>query len=120
MECCFIRLQRLQSLRIAQDKGALPEDNPQPDLEAILLKIKTQVSGGFFLRSRITSVATISGCCAVSRLAQVFKQRVRIHEWMHDFDKLNHGRMLKPNFRRALDLCRFGLLESELAILEDQ
>ena len=53
-------------------------------------------------------------------LAQVFKQRVRIHEWMHDFDKLNHGRMLKPNFRRALDLCRFGLLESELAILEDQ
>ena len=45
---------------------------------------------------------------------------MRIHEWMHDYDKLNHGRMLKGNFRRALDMCRFGLLESELAILEDQ
>ena len=39
---------------------------------------------------------------------------------MRDFDKLRSGRIAKSNFRRALDLCRFELAESELAILEDQ
>ena len=51
---------------------------------------------------------------------QVYKERTRIHEWMRDYDKLRSGRMLKNNFRRALDLCKFELAESELAILEDQ
>ena len=45
---------------------------------------------------------------------------MRIHEWMKDYDKLRSGRMLKNNFKRALDLCKFGLEESEMAILEDQ
>lgn len=44
---------------------------------------------------------------------------MRIHEWTHDYDKFNSGRMLKNHFRRALDLCKLGLLESELSILED-
>ena len=53
-------------------------------------------------------------------LSQVFKERIRIHEWMRDYDKLRSGRMKKSNFRRALDICKFELAESELAILEDQ
>ena len=51
---------------------------------------------------------------------QVFKERVRILEWLRDYDKLRSGRMVKPNFRRALDLCQFELAESELAIIEDK
>ena len=51
---------------------------------------------------------------------QVFKERVRILEWLRDYDKLRSGRMVKSNFRRALDLCQFELTESELAIIEDQ
>jgi hypothetical protein len=50
---------------------------------------------------------------------QVYKERVRIHEWTHDYDKRRTGRMLKTQFRRALDLCKLGLQESELSILED-
>lgn len=38
---------------------------------------------------------------------------------MADFDKLNCGRILKVNFRRAIALCRLALQESEIAILED-
>ena len=60
----------------------------------------------------------ISPCAHCCR--QVFKEKIRIHEWMRDYDKLRSGRMLKGNFRRALDLCKFQLCESELAILEDQ
>ena len=51
---------------------------------------------------------------------QVFKERVRIVEWLRDYDKLRSGRVSKNNFRRGLDLCRFELAESEIAILEDQ
>ena len=38
---------------------------------------------------------------------------------MADYDALRSGRILKTRFRRALDLCRFELSESELALLED-
>lgn len=84
-------LQRLADIRTANDKAKLPEINPNKDLESILEKIKRKV----------------------------FKERVRIHEWMRDYDKLRHGYIHRTNFRRALDLCRFDLTESELAILED-
>jgi len=50
---------------------------------------------------------------------RVYKERVRVHEWVRDYDKLRSGRMLRSNFRRALDLCKFELGEAELAILED-
>lgn len=84
-------LERLKEIRATNQKGKLPEHNPARDLENILIKIKTKV----------------------------FKERMRIHEWMRDYDKLRSGRMPKVNFRRALDLCKFELLESELAILEN-
>jgi Ca2+-binding EF-hand superfamily protein len=84
-------VERLKELRRTNEKGRMPERRPKPDLEEILDKVKRRV-------------------CL---------ERVRIHEWMRDFDKLRSGRMLKTNFRRCLDLCRFDLQESELAILED-
>lgn len=84
-------VKRLNELRLVNEKGALPEHNTACDLDGVLTKIKTQV----------------------------YKQRVRIYEWMRDYDKLRSGRMLRTNFRRALDLCKFALAEGELAILED-
>ncbi len=84
--------ERLMEIRRANEKGKLPERDAEDHLGAILLKIKTKV----------------------------FKERIRIHEWMKDYDKLRSGRMLKGQFRRALDVCQFQLNESELAILEDQ
>ena len=85
-------VERLKELRLTNEKTKLPERDPKSDLEAILLKLKTKV----------------------------FKERMRVHEWMRDYDKLRSGRMLKGHFRRALDMCKFELNESELAILEDQ
>ncbi len=85
-------VERLKELRRTNEKTKLPEREPEGDLDAVLLKIKTRV----------------------------FKERVRVHEWLRDYDKLRSGRMLKGNFRRALSMCKFELTESELAILEDQ
>ncbi len=85
-------VERLKELRLTNEKTKLPERDPRGDLEAIFLKIKTKV----------------------------VKERMRVHEWMRDYDKLRSGRMPKANFRRALDLCKFELNQSELAILEDQ
>ena len=45
---------------------------------------------------------------------------MRVLEFMRDYDKLRSGRMLKTSFRRALDLCKFELRESEASILEDR
>lgn len=51
---------------------------------------------------------------------QVFKERIRIYEFMKDYDKLHSGHMLKNLFRRALNLARLDLQESEVAMLEDR
>lgn len=51
---------------------------------------------------------------------QVSKERIRVLEYMRDYDKLRSGRVQKISFRRALDLCRFELKESEVCILEDK
>ncbi|XP_074647534.1 uncharacterized protein LOC141903328 [Tubulanus polymorphus] len=85
-------VERLKDIRSANMKGKLPEHSPATDVEGVLCKIKTKV----------------------------FKERVRVLEFMKDFDKLNSGRVLKTSFRRALDLCRFELTESECALLEDR
>ena len=39
---------------------------------------------------------------------------------MGDYDKLHSGRMLKTSFRRAINLARLALCESELAVVEDK
>lgn len=48
---------------------------------------------------------------------QVVKERIRVLEFMRDYDKLRSGRMLKTCFARALDLCQLGLTEKEVDIL---
>ncbi|CAK8698532.1 unnamed protein product [Clavelina lepadiformis] len=47
----------------------------------------------------------------------VSKQRMRLYEFMKDYDKLRTGRIPVANFERALDLAGLGLKESEVKIL---
>ena len=51
--------------------------------------------------------------------AIVIKKRMRIYEFMKDYDKLKTGRVLESNFARALDLAGLGLKESEVHMLID-
>jgi Ca2+-binding EF-hand superfamily protein len=46
----------------------------------------------------------------------VFKERIRVYEFMKDYDKLRSGSIPKNDFRRALDLCGVGdvLVEPEI------
>lgn len=88
----FMYIKRMEEIRLANARKALPEQRAVTDLESVFLKIKTKVC----------------------------KQRVRVHEFMKDYDKLHSGRMLKTSFRRALNLARLDLLESEIAMLEDK
>lgn len=88
----FMYVKRMEDLRQTNAKGALPELNPEKDLENILLKIKTKVS----------------------------KERFRVEDFMKDYDKLHSARMIKTSFRRAVNLARLDLLESELQIIENR
>ncbi|KAI8521606.1 hypothetical protein Bbelb_013600 [Branchiostoma belcheri] len=81
---------RLQELTLVNQQKQLPEMNAAPDLGGVMFKIKDKVA----------------------------KERTRVLEWMRDYDKLRTGRMKKNSFRRALDLCKFELKPSEVAILE--
>jgi len=53
-------------------------------------------------------------------LPQVSKERVRVLEFMRDYDKLRSGRIPVTSFRRSLDLCRFPLSQEEVAVLEQR
>ena len=88
----FMYEKRLEELRLTNTGKKLPELNIAEDLEGVMMKVKTKVS----------------------------KERVRVLEFLRDYDKLRSGRILKTSFRRALDLCRFELKESEVCILEDK
>ena len=44
-------------------------------------------------------------------------ERIRVLEFLRNYDKLRTGRMLKANFRRALDNATLGLQPSEVEIL---
>ena len=51
----------------------------------------------------------------------VFKERIRVYEWMKDYDKLRSGSIARSSFRRALDLCGVGevLFEPEIVSIMD-
>lgn len=66
-----------------------PEMDASSDFDAIMTKIKSIVT----------------------------RQRMRVYEFMKDYDKLHTGRMLENNFKRSLDLAGLGLKESETKIL---
>lgn len=41
-------------------------------------------------------------------------------EFLRDYDKLRSGYILCTVFRRALDLCGFGLTSSEVHVLDNE
>lgn len=75
--------------RLNSTKQGVYEPNPNNDIQSILIKIKDQV----------------------------FKKRVSIYEWLRDHDKLNSGRIPRETFIRALNLCNFELLPSEIEMI---
>ena len=51
---------------------------------------------------------------------KVCKERIRVLEFMRDYDKLRSGRISLTSFRRALDLCGFELSPPEVVALENR
>jgi Ca2+-binding EF-hand superfamily protein len=51
---------------------------------------------------------------------KVAKERIRVLEFLRDYDKLRSYTMSATSFRRALDLCGFNLSPPEAAALEDR
>ena len=51
--------------------------------------------------------------------SKVFRESVRIHEFMKDFDKLRTGRMLKTNFPRALNISSLKLTAGDINTIMD-
>ncbi|XP_002741846.1 uncharacterized protein LOC100373451 [Saccoglossus kowalevskii] len=82
---------RLKELELVNNRVFSLEKNSCTDLDAVLTKIKSQV----------------------------MKKRIRILEFLRDYDKLRTGRMKKETFRRALDPANLGLKGSEVSILEN-
>ncbi|XP_038638944.1 uncharacterized protein LOC119956125 [Scyliorhinus canicula] len=70
-------------------------------------------------RKNLEMEATTDINCILEKIkTKAYRKPVKIGDHMKDFDKLNSGRILKNNFRRALDLDGFELQPSEMAILE--
>ncbi|XP_071808477.1 uncharacterized protein [Asterias amurensis] len=81
---------RLEDLRLVNSRVVSLEKNPLSNYEEIMKKIKIKVS----------------------------RERIRVQEFIRDYDKLRTGRMLKTTFRRALDLAHLELQASEVDILQ--
>lgn len=81
----------LKELQMVNAKKKPPEIDALTDFNCIITKIKTKVS----------------------------KERMRLYEFMKDYDKLRTGRILLSNFRRSIDLAGLALQESEVQILEN-
>ncbi|XP_070544504.1 uncharacterized protein [Ptychodera flava] len=81
--------QRLEELKAVNSRVFSLEKNACADLEGVLTKIKSKV----------------------------MKERIRILEFLRDYDKLRTGRMKIETFCRALDPANLGLKASEVAIL---
>ena len=80
-------IERLKELKLVNKKEV--KDSGTAELEHIMNKIKLKV----------------------------VKERVRVEEFMRDYDKLRTGRLLKTIFPRAIDLCQLGLVKSEVDVL---
>jgi len=88
----FMYAKRLQELRIINSRGSMPDMQPATDFQQVMTKVMTHV----------------------------FRNRLRLHEFLRDHDKLRTGRMHRTTFRRALDQATLALNESELSVLEDR
>ncbi|VDM30362.1 unnamed protein product, partial [Hydatigera taeniaeformis] len=49
---------------------------------------------------------------------EVYQQRIRLSEWLRDYDPLRHGHISRQRFRRALSLLPISLKETELSCIE--
>jgi hypothetical protein len=50
---------------------------------------------------------------------KVMKERIRVLEFMKDYDKLRTGRMTRVNFARAMDVSSLGLTKMEVEKIMD-
>jgi Ca2+-binding EF-hand superfamily protein len=80
-------MRTLQALQKSKAKALIPDTTV--NIEDLMIKLKTKVS----------------------------RERIRVLEFMRDYDKLRTGRMLKTAFPRALDLCLFQLTQPEVDAL---
>jgi len=94
------QLKELQSLGIKKTKMATGVESER----------YTAMLRGDVLERAMTRIKTL-----------VFKERIRVYEWMKDYDKLRSGAILKNSFRRALDLCGAAdvLIEPEMIAVMD-
>lgn len=83
-------LQRIEELKLTNTKH-LP-DLGDDNIEKIMYKIKSRV----------------------------MKERMRLHEFFKDYDKLRTGRILKTLFPRAMDLSSLKLTKVEVQQLMDR
>ena len=81
--------QHLAELKAVNANKKPPEIDNTDDLEVLMTKVKSIVT----------------------------KQRMRLYEFMKDYDKLRTGRVSHINFARALDLAHLDLKESEVQML---
>lgn len=50
---------------------------------------------------------------------KVVRERVRVMEFLRDFDRCNEQVISRENFQRGLSVCRFDLNENEIETLMD-
>ena len=81
--------QHLEDLKLANANKKPPEIDNTSDFNLLMTKVKSIVA----------------------------KQRMRLYEFLKDFDKLRSGRVSYVNFARALDLAHLDLKESEVKML---
>lgn len=93
-----------------------PRAKQQPKYPAHLKEL--QAVNAFKKPPEIDALTTLDSIIRKIKI-KVYKERMRIYEFMRDYDKLRTGRILIPNFKRSLDLAGLELKESEVKILED-
>ncbi|XP_055517833.1 uncharacterized protein LOC129713013 [Leucoraja erinacea] len=97
----------------------LDQVDPQPKPEEMYDKLMDEIQQlNDFKGIHELGASNDINCILEKIKTKVYRNRVRIGDHMKDFDKLNSGRILKNNFRRALNLDGFELQPSEMAILE--
>ena len=93
---------------------------PQTSINAdeVLIKIKTKVNCQITVWFTSAKSPSDLPLFPPPHLIKVCKERIRVLEFMRDYDKLRSGRISLTSFRRALDLCGFELSQPEVAALE--
>ncbi|XP_067876442.1 uncharacterized protein [Heterodontus francisci] len=92
-----------------------PQEKPEQTYNKLMSEIHQLNESKKNLEQRASSDIN----CILEKIkTKAYRKPIKIGDHMKDFDKLNSGRILKSNFRRALDLDGFELQPLEVAILE--